>query len=247
MRRVITIGEFDPTARSGVVLDRTTLNGFGLEALTLVNTIKLSDTETAPVSEEILAAQLSHFIAEEPRSDVKTGRLARRANIETVASHFEDQEMGGVEFVVDACVDDGPQRPLLKSSALSLVRMRLLPLATMVIAYQSEAAVLAGVEVTDITQMKAAAEAIHVYGGKAVLVRADGPVDDENVDIFYDDIGHQFLFRGDTGTEGIRVTRDLFAAALLAYLSQGRPPTEAIEQAQKYEARFLTTRREKPA
>ena len=178
---------------------------------------------------------------------MKTGRLARRANIETVASHFEDQDMDGVEFVVDACVDNGLQRPLLMSSALSLVRMRLLPLATMVIAYQSEAAVLAGVEVNDITQMKEAAEAIHIYGAKAVLVRADGPVDDENVDILYNGVGHQFLFRRNTGTDGIRVTRDLFAAALLAYLIKGRPPTEAIEQAQKHEAGFLTTQREKPA
>ena len=247
MRRAITIGEFDPTAHSGVVLDRTTLNSFGVEALTLVNTIKLSETETAPVVEATLVAQLSHFATAGPRSDVKTGRLARRANIETVASHFEDQDMGGVEFVVDVCVDDGPQMPLLKSSALSLVRMRLLPLATMVIAYQSEAAVLAGAEVTDITQMKEAAEAIHIYGAKAVLVRADGPVDDENVDILYDGVGHQFLFRRDTGTENIRATRDLFASALLAYLAQGRPPAEAIEQAQKHEARFLTTQREKPA
>ncbi len=247
MQRAITIGEFDPTAHSGVVLDRTTLTGFGFEALTLVSTIKLSETETAPVIAETLAAQLSHFAAANPRSDVKTGRLARRANIEAVASHFEDQNMDGIEFVVDSCVDDGPEQPLLKSTALSLVRMRLLPLATIVVAYQSEAAVLAGLEVGDITQMKEAAEAIHIYGAKAVLVRADGPVDDENVDILYDGVGHQFLFGSTPRTKSIRATRDLFAAALLANLAQGRPPAEAVERAQKHEERFLMERQEKPA
>ncbi len=247
MRRAITIGEFDPTAHTGVVLDRATLNGFGIEALTLVDTIKLGATETAPVDEEVLAAQLSRFATVGPQSDVKTGRLARRANIETVASHFEDRDMDGIEFVVDAYVDNGPEQPLLKSTALSLVRMRLLPLATMVIAYQSEAAVLAGAEVNNITQMKEAAEAIHIYGAKAVLVRADGLVDDESVDILYNGVGHQFLFRRDIGSTDIRATRDLFAAALLAHLVQGRPPTEAIEQAQKHEARFLTAQQEKPA
>jgi hydroxymethylpyrimidine/phosphomethylpyrimidine kinase len=111
----------------------------------------------------------------------------------------------------------------------------------------SEAARLAGIEVSNISQMKEAAEAIHVYGARAVLIRADRLVDDEWVDIFFEGGEHQFLFRKTAQPEDVRAGRDLFAAAVVAYLAQGRSLREAIEQAQQFESRSAVEQRGKPA
>lgn len=244
---VFTIGEFDQTGREGVMLDRSTLMGAGANPTMVASSIKLNESETIPVAADTLNKQLQGFTRFPTARNVKTGRLGGRENIETVASFFEDQDMNGVNFLVDASLDAGEDRPWLTGSAISLVRMRLLPLATVVIAYLSEAARLAGIEVTDITQMKEAAEAIHIYGPGVVVVRADEPVDDEWIDIYFDGTEHQFLFRKTVGSADIRGGRDVFASAAVAYMAQGRGPLHSIELAQQFEASCSATPQEKPA
>lgn len=244
---ILTIGEFDPKGQSGVMIDRSTLSGLGIDPVMVAGSIKLSESETIPIAAETLDKQLQGFARFPGPRNVKTGRLGGRENIEIVSSFFEDQQMDGVNFLVDASVDGGGDRPWLTGSAISLLRMRLLPLATVVITHLSEAARLAGVKVTDITQMKEAAEAIHIYGPRVVVVRADALVDDEWIDIYFDGEEHQFLFRKTGGREDVREGRDIFAAAAAAYLTQGRTALDAIKLAQKLESSCSTTQQERPA
>jgi len=244
---ILTIGEFDPRGQSGVMIDRSTLLGLGIDPVVVAGSIKLSESETTPIAAESLDKQLQGYARFPGSRNIKTGRLGGRENIETVSSFFEDQQMDGVNFLVDACVDGGPDRPWLTGSAVSLLRMRLLPLATVVITYLSEAARLAGAEVTDITQMKEAAEAIHIFGPGVVVVRADMLVDDEWIDIYFDGREHQFLFRKTGAHEDVREGRDIFASAVAAHLAQGRDVLDAVKLAQNMETSRSTMQQERPA
>ncbi len=233
--KALTIGAFDPVGTTGVAADRSTLNGFGIDAVTIVGSIVLGPGRVAPVGPETLRTQLKTFGDLSFSRMVKTGQLGTRENIESVSSCFEDSDLDGRTVVVDASVDEADGAPILSNTALSLLKMRLLPLADLVVVYLSEASKLAGTQVETITQMKEAAAAIHIYGAKHVLVRADRQVDDELVDILYDGREHRFLFRKTAPQGGLRLVRDIFSTAAMAYLSQGRSLQESLELAQKYE------------
>lgn len=234
--KVITIGEFDPTGGVGIIRDSDVLREFDMDPVMLAASLKLPDG-TAPVQAETLDLQMRGLINLAETKDIKIGQLAKRPNIETVCSFFEDRDMRAVRLTLDVCVDAGADKPVLASGALSLMRMRLLPLATIAIAYLSEAGRLASIEVDTISQMKEAAEAIHLFGPRNVLIRADRLVDDDWVDIFFDGREHQFLFIKSVRPSDIREGRDDFASALAAHLARGRDVLESVGAAQQFESR----------
>jgi len=230
---ILTIGGLDAAGHSGITADRHSIFALGFNPVTLVSGVVLDDGEIAPIGAETLERQLKAFFDADKIVGMKTGLLSTRENIEAVATFFEDHKTQLHNFVVDAVLDNDDESPLLSSTAISLLKMRLLPMATLVIAYLSEAERLSGTTVSSIDDMKEAAEAIHIYGAKLVLIRADRPVEDEFIDILYDGNEHQFLFTKTAPPESPRVSRDSFASAVAAFLSKDYRVKEAIEAAKQ--------------
>lgn len=233
---LLTVGGFDPRGRLGVTADRACLLAQKFDPVTLVSGVFLQPDEIEPVGAAVLERQLRVFVDKRQVSCVKTGLLGSRENIETTAMVFEDQNKHFDNFVVDAYIEGENESPFLSSSAISILKMRLLPLSLLVIVYLSEAERLSGIPVNTIDQMKEAAEAIHIFGPKFVLVRADHIIENELVDIFYDGSEHRFLFAKTVPDANPRTSRDLFASALAANLASGRRVQEAVESARKMQS-----------
>lgn len=231
---ILTIGGFDAEGLIGLAADRTCLLSLGFRPVNVVSGIFLEGGEVAPIPATTVEKQLKSTANLKKVRGLKTGLLATRENVEATATFFEDHKTALHNLVIDSCLDADDESPLLGATAISLLKMRLLPLATLVVAYLSEAERLAGTPVDSIDGMKEAAEAIRVYGAKKVLIKADRLVEGELVDILYDGAEHQFLFAKTAPHGAPRMKRDAFSSAVAAYLTKGLRVKEAIEAAKEF-------------
>lgn len=235
-RPILTIGALEPLGSAGILIDWAVLQSLDIQPVAAVCGVILNDEDVEAIDATLLRRQLSAYVDSVKMEAVKTGLLVTRENIETVATFFEDNQHHVSHLVVDASLESPEEMVLLSSTAISLLKMRLLPMAEIVVAFLSEAERLSGQPVQTITEMKESAEAIKIYGSKFVLVRADRRVDDEWVDVFFDGREHQLLFNKDEPVIDIRRSRDVFSSALSAYLAGGNPMKEAILAAKQFES-----------
>ena len=231
---VLSIGSLRPMGRSGILVDWAVLQNMGAHPVTVVAGVVINEEDVEAVESSLLRRQLNSFMTEVKIDAVKTGLLVTRENIETIATFFEDNQHHVDHLVVDACLESSEEMVLLSSTAVSLLKMRLLPQAEVVVAYPSEAERLSGQPVKSITEMKEAAEAIKIYGSKYVLIKADRRIDDEWVDVLYDGIEHQLLFIKEEPRINWRLYRDVFSSALAVFLLNSNTVQKAVESANNF-------------
>lgn len=195
-----------------------------------------------PIDAALLRRQLHTTLAAGDIGTVKTGLLLTRDNIEVVANLLEEPSHKVGAVVVDLSLEGEDELTVLSNAAVSLLKMRLLGLARVAVAYLSEAERISGMPVTDIDGMKDAAQALQMFGADQVLIRADRVVDDEWLDILYDGKEHQFLFKKGPVPSRYRVRRDVFCSCLTAGIAEGLDTRKAVEVAQEFELTDAVTR-----
>jgi len=240
-KAILTVGVLEPMGSAGILADWSALGKLGFHPLTAVSGIVLGKEDVEPIDATLIHRQLDSFAASFVIDAVKIGLISTRDNIEAVATFFEDNHHYTEHLVVDAILESLEEMVLLSNTAISLLKMRLLPLAEVVIVYLSEAERLAGQPVKTITGMKEAAKAISIFGPKNVLIRSNHKVDDEWIDILYDGNECQLLFNKNVPNINLRRLRDIFSSALSAYLSKSGSAQDAVLQAREVEARFAET------
>ena len=244
---LLTIGGFDPHGKTGIIAERNVLLGLKFDPVIVASGVILGPGEMASIDRATFERQLEASVDISRTQAVKTGILAKRGIIEAISTFLEDNKESLPNLVVDAYVDEDKESPILSSTGISLLKMRLFPLATLTITYLSEAERLAGIEIKKIAHMKEAAEAIHIYGSKFVLIKADKIIEDELVDILYDGQEHQFLFTKSAPSQNFRVARDIFSSGVAAYLAKNYRLKMAIEAAKNLTLAPRLIDQEKPA
>lgn len=238
MRIVLTIAGSDSIAGAGIQADLKTfaaLGVYGVSAVTSVtsqNTTRVGDVFAMPP--HIVRSQIQFVAQDVELSAVKTGMLATMEGVRAVADaivHFER-----LNLVVDPVMTatNPGQRTLLASDAVSILKIRLLPLATVVTPNVAEAAVLSGIDVTSLATAREAARRILDLGPKAVVVKGGHLPGNQAIDLLYD--GRTFtefsVLRASTPT--IHGTGCTFAAALAAGLALGDDLPSAVDRAKRY-------------
>ncbi|MDQ3421769.1 MAG: bifunctional hydroxymethylpyrimidine kinase/phosphomethylpyrimidine kinase, partial [Acidobacteriota bacterium] len=163
---------------------------------------------------------------------VKTGMLANAAIVEAVADAL--RRLGLTTVVVDpVMIAKGGDR-LLEEAAVAAIRTRLLPLARVVTPNIPEAEELAGIRITSLGDMEAAARRILELGPGVVLVKGGHLDGDESIDIAVDTNG-VFEFRGPRlATLQTHGTGCTLASAIAANLALGYDVRDAIGRAREY-------------
>jgi hydroxymethylpyrimidine/phosphomethylpyrimidine kinase len=139
----------------------------------------------------------------------------------------------GAPLVVDPVAVSAHGDSLLSPGALTAIRERLLPVATVITPNLGEAALLTGVQVTDEPGMIKAAEALHALGPQWVLVKG-GHLPGHPVDVLFDG-EHLRTFTGprlpDQHTHGTGCT---LASAIASFLALGEDVPGAVAKAKEY-------------
>jgi hydroxymethylpyrimidine/phosphomethylpyrimidine kinase len=199
-----------------------------------------------PVDPAFIALQIDATVEDIPPDVVKTGMLAEEAVVTVVVEAAERHRFPAL--VVDPVMVATTGARLLADDAVSAVRERLLPIATLVTPNAPEAAVLLGrpVETPD-DQEDAARALVRELGARAALVKG-GDLEGEILIDAYCEAGsggrppRVHLFRDrridTTSTHGSGCA---LASAIAAFLARGESLFAAVEKGRAWVRRGIET------
>ncbi|CCQ98407.1 bifunctional hydroxy-methylpyrimidine kinase and hydroxy-phosphomethylpyrimidine kinase [[Clostridium] ultunense Esp] len=234
--KALTIAGSDSGGGAGIQADLKTfqeLEVFGMTAVTAVtsqNTLGVKGVypvETAGILEQIDA------IATDIGVDaLKTGMLFSAEIIEAVSERIA--HYGWRKLVVDPVMVAKGGTPLLKESAIKVLKEKLIPLALLVTPNLPEAEVLVGKKITTEEEKREAAKEILKMGAGSVVIKGGHEGGEWAIDLFYD--GEEFLQLGKPRipTENTHGTGCTFSAAITAELAKGKGLREAIETGKEF-------------
>jgi hydroxymethylpyrimidine kinase/phosphomethylpyrimidine kinase len=236
MKRAMTIAGSDSGGGAGIQADLKTFAAFGvygtsaITALTAQNTREVTGVHIAPA--EFVTQQIEAVAADIGTDAVKTGMLATSAIVEAVAAAIEALELPNL--VVDpVMIAKGGDR-LLAEDAVHAIKVSLLRLARVVTPNVAEAAVLSGVEIESIDDMRRAAHIILKLGPQSVIVKGGHLPGHESIDLLVHSAGEARLTAPRLNVRNTHGTGCTFAAALAARLAHGDSLDDAARAAKEY-------------
>lgn len=185
---VLTIAGFDPSSGAGVTADIKTIAAHAcygvacITALTVQSTCGVKRVEV--VDPALLSESLEELAADLDIAAVHIGMLGSGKVVKAVADFLSGQPAGQggnrsanppakarlPNIVLDPILKSSSGADLLDASGTRLLVERLIPLAEVVTPNIDEAAVLTGVQVKDLEDMKAASAKLHEMGATAVVI-----------------------------------------------------------------------------
>lgn len=173
---VLTVGGFDPSSGAGITADIKTIAAHGcygvacISALTVQSTAGVRRIDT--LDPAFVTETLEELAADIEFAAVHIGMLGSGKVVRAVAE-FLSPRTGKARLanvVLDPILRSSSGAELLDSSGVKLLVERLIPLANVVTPNIDEAAVLTGLNITGVDEMKAAAAKLHGMGAPAVVV-----------------------------------------------------------------------------
>src|SRR3989304_9586049 len=156
MKRIWTIAGSDSGGGAGIQADLkaiTLLGGYGmsvLTALTAQNTLGVQAIHEVPAP--FVEKQIDSVLSDIGADAIKTGMLSNAAIVDAVSNKIKQYDVEKV--VVDPVMISKSGASLLKKEAQQALIKRLIPLAFVVTPNLSEAAVLTGLKVRSLGEMK---------------------------------------------------------------------------------------------
>lgn len=233
----MTIAGSDSGGGAGIQADLKTFafhRVHGTSALTCITAQNtLGVTHVDAVLPSIVIAQIQAVIDDIGIQAAKTGMLLNRAIITAVADQVE--ALPKLNLVVDPVMVSRAGAQLIDDDAVTMLRDRLLPLATIVTPNRYEAQLLSGLEIHSLTDMQQAAAAIYALGAQAVLVKGGSMVGElRGVDVWFDGTNLETIKIQTINTTNTHGTGCTLSAAITANLALGYPPLTATIQAKEY-------------
>jgi hydroxymethylpyrimidine/phosphomethylpyrimidine kinase len=235
VRKALTIAGSDSGAGAGIQADLKTFAAFGvygtsaITAITAQNTVRV--TRVLALDPALVGAQIDAIIDDIGAHALKTGMLANAAIIDLVAQKIRQHRLNNL--VVDPVMVATSGDLLIKKNAVAALRLRLVPLATVVTPNLPEAEELTGRPLRAWKDIEEAARRIVDMGARSVVIKGghrQGPA----VDLFFDGKKFQALNAPRIRTKNIHGTGCTFSAAIAAELAKGESLDGAVRSAKKY-------------
>ena len=241
LKRVLTIAGSDSGGSAGIQADLKTFEARGVFGTTAVTVVTAQDTYGVKavhmMPEDFIRAQATAVLDDIGADALKTGLLGRETVVHLAAELVRAYNIQRV--VVDPVLLDGRGRQFVSDEAVTAYREVLFPLVAVITPNLDEAALLAGIEIRTINDMHTAAQRLHEFGVKTVLVKGGHLADADSsvthiTDVIFD--GNQFieltaLRLPVKNPHGVGCT---FASAVAAELAKGQPAIAAITTAHHY-------------
>lgn len=231
---LLTIAGFDPSCGAGVVADLKTFAAHGCYGLAAITSMTVQNTQgvdavhNTPSSE--LREQLEVLVKDSEIAAVKIGMLGNRGNAVVVGEFLDAHKFPVV--VHDPVMRSSTNSELLDQGGVKYLTTELLKRSTVITPNIPEAEILAGMTITDVTGMEAAARKIVEMGAKAVIVK--GGHMDKAIDVVFDGKDVYQLSGDKVKLENTHGTGCTFASAVTAQLAAGRGLVEAATLAKAY-------------
>ena len=230
--RALSIAGSDSGGGAGIQADLKTFGALGVYGMTAITAVTVQNTMGVSGYEALspgtVGDQIRAVATDIGVDAAKTGMLASAEIVEAVADAVTETRIPNV--VVDPVFVSKHGHALLAQDAVSALRTRILPLATLVTPNLPEAAGLAGFPVDSRDRMREAAEAILARGARAVLVKGGHLEDAERADdLFADRDGLRWIEGERIATPHTHGTGCVLSSAIAAHLARGSQLVEAVE------------------
>jgi hydroxymethylpyrimidine/phosphomethylpyrimidine kinase len=245
---VLTIAGFDPSSGAGVTADVKTIAAHGCYGVACITAMTVQSTtgvrRAEAVGSELVTETLEELAADMPIAAVHIGMLGTGKVVKAVGE-FLARRMGKAKLpnvVLDPILKSSSGADLLDAPGTKLLIEKLIPLADVITPNVDEAAVLTGLKVTDLEEMRAAAGKLHQMGAVAAVIT--GGHLDKAIDLlsFTTKRGvEQEVFKAErqrsNSTHG---TGCAFATAIACHLALDRGLAEAVLLAKTYVTAAIT-------
>jgi hydroxymethylpyrimidine/phosphomethylpyrimidine kinase len=233
----LTIAGSDSGGGAGIQADLKTFSALGvygasvITALTAQNTREVRAIHDVPA--EFITAQIDAVFDDIRIDAVKIGMLSRPEAIDAVALGLERHSASPV--VLDPVMVAKSGDLLLQPKAVTRLRERLLPLATVLTPNLAEAGVLLDEPPpADENAMAAVCKRLARLGARFVLLKGGHLDAAQSVDILYDGTRTIHLPAPRIKTRNSHGTGCTLASAIAAYLAHGLEVPEAVSRAKQY-------------
>lgn len=237
----LSIAGSDSGAGAGIQADLKAFAANKVFGTTVVTAITAQNTSGVQASESVasslVTAQIESVTSDFMVRAVKTGMLATKENVETVA---EFAQRGVFErLVVDPVLVSSKGDRLLSKQAELAYLEKLIPRATLVTPNLPEVKALLGKTPTNVDEMILAAREFKKIGSKYVLIKGGHLRGAESTDIFYDGQTIIKLSAARIVTDNTHGTGCTLSAAITANLAKGLEVVEAVKTAKVYITRAI--------
>ncbi len=237
----LTVAGSDSGAGAGIQADLKTFSALGVFGTTALTAVTAQSTvgvdEVMPVPTELVAAQIDSVLSDLDVEAVKTGMLATSTTVEEVAGRAADGTLP--RLVVDPVLVSSTGDRLLDRDAEASYIARLLPHAMVATPNLREAALLAGMSISDVDEMREAAARIRLLGPRYVVVKGGHLAGGGSPDVIFDGSEHVLLQAKRVDSRNLHGTGCTLSAAIAARLALGDDPLAAISCAKAYVTRAI--------
>ncbi|MGA9390763.1 MAG: bifunctional hydroxymethylpyrimidine kinase/phosphomethylpyrimidine kinase [Candidatus Sulfotelmatobacter sp.] len=239
---VLTIAGFDPSSGAGVTADIKTIAAHGCYGVACITALTVQSTSgvrrVEAVDPGVITETLEELAADIPIRAVHVGMLGTAKVVRAVAE-FLGKRQGTAKLqnvVLDPILRSSSGADLLDVPGTKLLIQKLIPLATVLTPNVDEAAVLTGLKVTNLDEMRLAAHELHQMGSPAIVIT--GGHLEKATDLL------SFTSRGGIEQEVFKAERQrsrsthgtgcAFANAIACHLALDRGLAEAVFLAKTY-------------
>lgn len=173
---MLTIAGFDPSSGAGVTADIKTIAAHGCYGVACITAMTVQSTagvrRVEAVDPVLITETLEELAADVAIAAVHIGMLGTAKVVKGVAE-FLGRRSGRAKLsnvVLDPIVQSSSGMNLLDTSGVRLLVDKLIPLVDVITPNVDEAAILTGLPVTDLDEMRAAAVKLHELGAAAMVI-----------------------------------------------------------------------------
>jgi hydroxymethylpyrimidine/phosphomethylpyrimidine kinase len=182
---VLTIAGFDPSSGAGVTADVKTIAAHGCYGIACITALTVQSTSgvrrVESVDPRLIRETLEELAADLVIAAVHIGMLGSVQVVRAVADFLESSGKNSASsgrngqarlpnIVLDPILRSSSGAELLDTAGTKLLIERLIPLSDVITPNTDEAAVLTGVKVKDLDEMKEASAKLHAMGASSVVV-----------------------------------------------------------------------------
>jgi hydroxymethylpyrimidine/phosphomethylpyrimidine kinase len=176
---VLTVAGFDPCSGAGVTADIKTIAAHGCYGVACITAMTVQSTagvrRVEALDPALITETLQELTADMPIAAVHIGMLGPAKVVRAVADFLAQRtaKAGVLKFpnvVLDPILKSSSGAELLETAGIKLLVEKLIPLADVITPNVDEAALLTGLKVTDLDEMRSAANKLHEMGSRALVI-----------------------------------------------------------------------------
>jgi hydroxymethylpyrimidine/phosphomethylpyrimidine kinase len=244
VKRLLVIAGSDSSGGAGIQADLKTAQAFGVYAQTAITAITVQNTLGVTgahiVPPDVVRAQIIACLADIGADAIKTGMLGSAGMVAVVADTLAEHA-AGIPLVVDPVMLAKGGSPLLDQDAVTVLKKRLLPLATLLTPNLPEAEVLTGILPDSNHRLRNAAMVFKMLGAQAVLFKGGHGEGALLRDTLWDGSDFVSLEAPRQETRNTHGTGCTLATAIACGLAQGLNLVESTTRAHAYVQNAIRT------